>query len=922
MRCDSLPFRDFCDGSTASETDAVLAPRLHNCFTLVRSFAPAHDHQRRRRRRIKVTGFIAMASEGETRESVPQDLVAIFHASFHPTKGNIVDWSLKASDDLSLDQLEFNALPSGLHLVEQDVVYFTKDNQHGVCVFRRRKTDEHGHRGFRLSSLGVLLAKSHRPRPWRHVEALKVLVDTIYARMERQGVSEPAEGDWDPAHAFFEVRKLRRADLGGSGDWTGWSDDLDGAYSEPVGSNPTLHLPHLLRILGPSSLTLYKHVLGRKRILIYTLPPVEAASLLCYVAGDLCFETQVDGSSSSSSARLKGKHKDPINVLGMITLADLDRLEIESLTGRGWIACTTDAIFMEKPSYYDLLIDLTTSTPNKATRPTFYASKLTTSQAGSSRAPPYRLSTIRFAWSDVKLWSEIDRILALDASHGHTCCSSSFPSSSSSPSSDTAKSKSITAWTDVWQVYEDVCIICAGLWMGIGSWRGNSSASYSTANGPENWGAIRLEGDDDLSLRGMEALDGERDTGKDTVKGSTAYVRNVGMGIEGGLSTKATRRASGMSWSSGRATLVGTGSTAVGGKARQASSSTAAGAGPSSPTPYQDVIAEQEDEELQEELQERRTRQVRTTLAVLQTFHAHTAFQLSVLEGFLARSGVSPSSVPTTGAGAEKVISLSPKDILAFELGPLSGFDARYLEWLAQEYAPDGVRIVLRRGWKDLLGAIFGLPRTIIVEELDPFKTALTGKDFVEAWSDTVKCHSVLHRQGIDIGDPRLWSILYDPTKRSTVLTDFDLGDTPSFFPPYSDVGRNGRRLNFYSRNTRTSHSEEPIVTSWRLEDLGNTRAWFLPGYRECFVSKWIVAGKPTLMVVQESFKAQLWLGRCLLLWVYKIFGERKRESRGWERKDQPVSELLEEEEAQLIKDLFAIVQEWTDRGHDDECSL
>jgi len=69
--------------------------------------------------------------------------VAMFHASFHPTQGNVVDWSLKASHgpfqthtyiylyihtysfpalDLSLDHLEFSALPSGLHLVEQDVV--------------------------------------------------------------------------------------------------------------------------------------------------------------------------------------------------------------------------------------------------------------------------------------------------------------------------------------------------------------------------------------------------------------------------------------------------------------------------------------------------------------------------------------------------------------------------------------------------------------------------------------------------------------------------------------------------------------------------------------------------------------------------------------------------------------------------------
>lgn len=66
---------------------------------------------------------------------------------------------------------------------------------------------------------------------------------------------------------------------------------------------------------------------------------------------------------------------------------------------------TTDAIFLEKPSYYDLLIDLTTSTPNKATRPTFYSSKPLPSQPGNTRAPTHRLSTTRFAWSDVKLVS-------------------------------------------------------------------------------------------------------------------------------------------------------------------------------------------------------------------------------------------------------------------------------------------------------------------------------------------------------------------------------------------------------------------------------------------------------------------------------------------------------------------------------------
>ena len=66
--------------------------------------------------------------------------VSIFHCSFHPTKGNVIDWALKAeegwsflqsctgmiaqwSPDLDLANVEFSSLPSGLHLVEEDVVY-------------------------------------------------------------------------------------------------------------------------------------------------------------------------------------------------------------------------------------------------------------------------------------------------------------------------------------------------------------------------------------------------------------------------------------------------------------------------------------------------------------------------------------------------------------------------------------------------------------------------------------------------------------------------------------------------------------------------------------------------------------------------------------------------------------------------------
>jgi hypothetical protein len=187
--------------------------------------------------------------------------------------------------------------------------------------------------------------------------------------------------------------------------------------------------------------------------------------------------------------------------------------------------------------------------------------------------------------------------------------------------------------------------------------------SYSTGNGA-NWGSVRLEGDDDLSVGG-------------------SYVRNLGMGIEGrpeaGPSLtppKPQRRTSGMSKSSGKSTGVKV-------SVRQALSS-------STMSP-----------DTQAQCVERRDRQVLTTLALLQTFHAHTCLQLSRLASFLPPDG--PASSPSA------TMALSPKDVTSFELGPLSSFDARYLQWLADEYG-GGIKVEIKRGgWRDWVHIILGI---------------------------------------------------------------------------------------------------------------------------------------------------------------------------------------------------------------------
>ncbi|KAI0260622.1 hypothetical protein BC834DRAFT_973341 [Gloeopeniophorella convolvens] len=352
--------------------------------------------------------------------SPPQDVVAIFHASFHPTQGNIIDWSLKASDDLSLDGVEFSSLPSGLHLVEQDTLYFTKSAHAGIAVFHRRATDADGQRGARLSSLGLLLAPSARPRPWRHTAALIALARELHA----SGLAEDTDAYWAPARQFFDARVARRTDLGGAGAWGGWGAELDG---EAAQAHPALHLPHALRLLGPSALTLYKHLLGRRRVLLYTAPPLASASVLCHALADMCFAPE-----PAPALRRRDEHpgEDGVRVLGVVTLHDLAMLERESARGRGWIACTTDTMFLEKPQHYDLLVDL--SAPASVGRPAL-------------RLAP-RLTSVRFTWSDVALWTELDRLLRLDA--------------------DTNGAGAGAPWLpDAGRLYEDACLLCAGLWL-------------------------------------------------------------------------------------------------------------------------------------------------------------------------------------------------------------------------------------------------------------------------------------------------------------------------------------------------------------------------------------------------------------------------------------------------------------------------
>lgn len=112
--------------------------------------------------------------------------------------------------------------------------YFTRQDYHGVCIFRRRDTSEAGQRGARLGALGLLVGtrlrfivypynraydssaeRSPRPRPWRHLKSLKMLSDGL----------DDDHADRESLLAYFERHKISSGDVGPR-PWAGWDVEL------------------------------------------------------------------------------------------------------------------------------------------------------------------------------------------------------------------------------------------------------------------------------------------------------------------------------------------------------------------------------------------------------------------------------------------------------------------------------------------------------------------------------------------------------------------------------------------------------------------------------------------------------------------------------------------------------------------------
>ncbi|KAF9363369.1 hypothetical protein BGX34_004317 [Mortierella sp. NVP85] len=304
---------------------------------------------------------------------------AIFVVRFDTRLGNTLEWS-SSVPGIQLRGVEFSALPSGLHNSSQDVIYFHLEGCIGVAVYANVPSSHAEHRGAQMVSVGVLVKPSADTgrcgQVWRHVDFLKRQAN----RHTDQGADTSDLADYFSTHrttqhaagpssssakrdSYRTARNLRRI----SRSFT-ISEPFSETTSMSIGrhesvemdnipsSHPSQHFLKLIQAMGPSIYIIWKAALLKKRILIYTQPPIESALY------NICLMATIPFEVASISQH---KSTDRMQPLFCVGIHDIDHM---STLRSGYVACTTDRLFLFKPQLFDVLIDLS-APPSKSLYP-------------------------------------------------------------------------------------------------------------------------------------------------------------------------------------------------------------------------------------------------------------------------------------------------------------------------------------------------------------------------------------------------------------------------------------------------------------------------------------------------------------------------------------------------------------------------
>ncbi|KAK3948532.1 hypothetical protein QBC32DRAFT_54493 [Pseudoneurospora amorphoporcata] len=322
---------------------------------------------------------------------------ALFLIDFDVKAGYTIVWK-QSAPGLELDGVvEYKSLPSGLHTVTDDLVYFVHEGGHaGLSAFVNARTDEEENRHARMIAVGVLvpLAYGRLGRSWRHADRLKDIASKLVVDRQQTHLLEDywaENGIRDGAHppplpeAALDSPALSYKG-GHPGPGKGHSRNRSASDGTVLMSSPHRLSPYhpawsltsLLDTFGPLIFPIHRAALLRKRILISTHAPVHEA---CNFVYDLSVLSNIPLSVShlvdpaASTQRLRPLFNIGVHDIGYLlehyaamkrhfkgdnheTDDDFASSIAAEEAGSGWVACTTDTILTMKESLWDMLITL------------------------------------------------------------------------------------------------------------------------------------------------------------------------------------------------------------------------------------------------------------------------------------------------------------------------------------------------------------------------------------------------------------------------------------------------------------------------------------------------------------------------------------------------------------------------------------
>ncbi|KFY33996.1 hypothetical protein V494_07149 [Pseudogymnoascus sp. VKM F-4513 (FW-928)] len=314
---------------------------------------------------------------------------ALFLIRFDAKTGYALSWK-RALPGIDLDGgVEYKSLPSGLHTVKEDLIYFVHGKHAGLSAFISTEASEES-RNARMIAVGVLVPLSYGRlgRSWMHAENLKQLAEKLavetpdltlleeyWESHKLQDGKGSAQFDSildSPSSLVFKPQPGRSIQHDGHSRTRSASDGA--ALMHPGQSlslyHPAWSLTTLLDTFGPLIFPIYRSALLRKRVLISCHAPVQETCDFVYdlsVLSNIPLAVSNLISTRAPSQRLRplfsiGVHDIPLLEEDLLAstqpeAADADSDDEESL-GQGWIACTTDGILSTKQKLYDMLITM------------------------------------------------------------------------------------------------------------------------------------------------------------------------------------------------------------------------------------------------------------------------------------------------------------------------------------------------------------------------------------------------------------------------------------------------------------------------------------------------------------------------------------------------------------------------------------